>query len=414
MHRPFNLPAGATLIRNLISEIGSVADGRWLPRIPNPGTGGRHFWSSYFYTDSLIVPIPSHSHPFTLNCSRIAVHGGLKAFASEIMQAVMAEGYPCQAVVPVGFSAPPGVETLFTPASLAGSSNLSRLRPLKWLAYSRFQFPVAKSQRILCTTHHVLPGRSRQIVTVHDLRPYFFPDTAVQSFYFRHMLRRALHRCDGVLTVSETSRRLIAEIYNLPLERIAVVPNVIEVPHLLSEGAVVGDEPYLLIVGASWPHKNVESLLHRHALWSNHYSLTIVAGEGQYRTSLQQLTHTLGIESRVRFVANLAPEALHRLYVHCSAVIAPSRMEGFGLPPLEAMARRRPVIVADIPVFRELYGSNALYVKTEDTSSWKNAFEALPSVSSAALEAAQMQALSFSRERMATSLRDALQTFWGI
>lgn len=353
-------------------------------------------------------------YPFTLNCSRISAQGGLKTFACEIMQVLVAESYPCQAVVPAGFSAPPGVETIVTPASLAGASNLSLLRPVKWLAYSRFQFPIPKSQRILCTTHHVLPGRARQIVTIHDLRPYFFPDTATQSFYFRHMLRRALRHCDGVLTVSETSRQLIAETYKYPLEQIAIVPNVIEVPRPHLSRAAAGSEAYLLVVGASWPHKNIESLLSCHSLWSDSYALTIIAGEGQYRTSLTQLTQALGIAHRVQFLANIPVDELNRLYLNCSALIAPSRMEGFGLPPLEAMARRRPAIVADIPVFRELYGIHALYVNPEDSSSWKKVFEKLPHISSAALDAAQTHALSYNRQRMAAALRHALQTFWGI
>ncbi len=87
-------------------------------------------------------------------------------------------------------------------------------------------------------------------------------------------------------------------------------------------------------------------------------------------------------------------------------------MEGFGLPPLEAMARRRPVIVSDIPVFRELYGHHAIFVDTEDTSSWEKAFAALQSVSTPAIDAAQQHALTYNRTRMALSLKNALDKFW--
>ena len=129
-------------------------------------------------------------YPFVLNCSRAGLQGGLKTFANEIMGSVLAKGYPCRAVVPFGYQVPAGVEPIFTPASLGGSTDISLLRPIKWLAYSQFRFPVSKQQRVLGTTHQVLPGRGRQIVTVHDLRPYFYPDSSVQHFYFRHMLPR--------------------------------------------------------------------------------------------------------------------------------------------------------------------------------------------------------------------------------
>ncbi len=329
------------------------------------------------------------------------------------MKALSAEGYSYEAVVPSGFIAPPGVQSVSTPASLAGGSNLSLLRPIKWLAYSRFRFPVSKSKRVLCTTHHVLPGRRHQIVTVHDLRPYFFPDTPVQSFYFRHMLPRVLRSCDGILTVSETSRQLIATVYNIPLDRIAVVSNVIEPPK--GEGIHSSPDmhdPFLLVVGASWPHKNVESLLKQYTLWSSLYRVNIVAGNGQYRTSLEKLAQTLGITPSVRFLENISSEKLHQLYTDCSALIAPSRMEGFGLPPLEAMVRRRPVIVSDIPVFRELYGHHAIFVDTEDTASWERAFAALRTVSTRETDAAEQHALSYNRARMALSLKNAIQKFW--
>lgn len=350
--------------------------------------------------------------PFFLNCSRIGLEGGLKTFANELMQAMVSDGFACHAVLPTGYNVPPGVEAIFTPSSLAGGSNLSMLRPIKWLAYSRFGFPVAKHERVLSTTHQALPGRSRQIVTIHDLRPYFHPDTAVQRFYFHHMLPRALDRCDGILTVSETSKQLIEEVYGVSADRIAVVPNAIKRPAMISSLPVRSNEPYLLVVGASWPHKNIEALLLQHALWTGAYRLKIVSGHGQYRTQLEAMTVSLGIASHVEFLSGLASEELEVLYAGCSALIYPSRMEGFGLPPLEALARLRPAIVSDLPVFRELYGEHASYVELDRADSWQQAFAALDQSDPGRLLAAQEHALSYDRRRMARSLRAALTRFW--
>lgn len=351
--------------------------------------------------------------PFVLNCSRVGRQGGLKTFADEVMRSLLDEGWGCSAVVPAGYRVPTGAKPTYTPASLAGSSNLSLLRPMKWLAYSRFGFPVPKDQRVLCTTHHVLPGRSKQIVTVHDLRPYFLPDTPVQRFYFHHMLPRALNRCDGILTVSETSRQIIADVYSISLDRIAVVPNSIQPPPPYFEQRFPA-ERYLLAVGASWPHKNIAAVLAQHRLWADDYRFKVIAGKGQYREELEKMAHSLGVGHRLEFLSDVGTEALEELYAGCSALVYPSRMEGFGLPPLEAMARGCPVIVADIPVFRELYGSHALYVHTDSEASWQQAFADLATISPARMEAARIHAGNFTRLRLASALSEALHRFWSL
>ena len=330
------------------------------------------------------------------------------------MGATVKAGLPCHAVVPVGYTMPEGVTGVFTPASLAGASNLSLLRPIKWLAYSWFEFPVPADQRVLCTTHHVLPRRSKQIVTIHDLRPYFFPDTQIQRFYFHVMLRRALTRCDGILTVSESSRELIAETYGIELDRIAVVPNAVRQPRLSPSPYKENESPYLLAVGASWSHKNIESLLERHRLWASTYELKIVAGNGPYRRFLAELAARLGIAARVTFLSDISTDQLDLLYEQCAALVYPSVMEGFGLPPLEAMVRRRPAIVSDIPVFRELYGPHAIYVQSAREDSWEDALRRLATLDDKFLGAAQAHAQTYTRTRLGCALGRALSRFWSI
>ena len=354
------------------------------------------------------------SSPFVLNCSRVGRYGGLKTHADEVMRTVLAGGCGCRAVVPAGYIAPDGVDSIFTPASFAAAANLSLLRPIKWFIYSYFKFPIPERERVLCTTHHVIPGRLRQVVTIHDLRPYFLPDTAVQSFYFHHILPRALKHCDGIISASETSRKLIAEVYKIPLDRIAVVPLTVRQPEPFTLEPVLWSEPFLLVVGASWAHKNIETLLRQQALWSREYGLKIVGGKGPYRTRLEKLVSSLGISDRVEFLSDVSTGLLEQLYAGCSALVYPSKMEGFGLPPLEAMARRRPAIVADIPVFRELYGPHALFVQVERADSWQKSFAALPSIDSIQLDAAREHAATFNPSRMAHALSDALHRFWSL
>jgi glycosyltransferase involved in cell wall biosynthesis len=229
---------------------------------------------------------------------------------------------------------------------------------------------------------------------------------------FHRMLPLALNRCDGILTVSETSKELIHEAYRVSADRIAIVPNSVKRPPMTAGRSLPVAEPYFPMVGASWSHKNIEALLCQHALWTGTYRLKIVSGPGPTRTRLKQMAASLGISDRVEFLSGLAPQDLERLCAGCSALAYPSLMEGFDLPPLEAMARLRPAIVSDLPVFRELYGEYALYVRLDRSDSWQQAFAALKTIPSAHLAAAQKHALGYERQRMARSLRDAIGRFW--
>jgi glycosyltransferase involved in cell wall biosynthesis len=355
---------------------------------------------------------------FSLNCSRIGQVGGLRSFSSQVMSVVADEAHPTDAVLPDGVSAPAGIHEIRTPQFIGSTSSASLLRPLAWLAYSRFFFPVPSGRRILGTTHHVLPSHKHQIVTVHDLRPYFYPDTPLQKFYFHHLLPRALRNCEGILTVSETSRDLLMEVYGLPESSIRVVPNVIEVREPLPrERANYSDScvpDYLLMVGASMPHKNADEVLRTHRVWSTRYRLKIVAGGGKYQTSLRMLAKELSISDRVDFYDRVSEVELRTLYANCAAVVYPSKMEGFGLPPLEAMMHGRPAIVADIPIFREIYGEFAHFVKLGDEESWENAYSEIDNFEVNRAESALLHAKSFRRERMVQSLNSALQHFWGV
>lgn len=292
------------------------------------------------------------------------------------------------------------------------------LRPIAWLAYGRFRFPVSRAERILCTTHHVLPRHAHQIVTVHDLRPYFYPDSRVQSFYFHHLLPQALKRCEGVLTVSETSRQMLMDIYGLEGDKVRVVPNAVVVcssPRLESgvQSPNRTELEYLLMVGASWEHKNAEELLHMHRHWAMRFKLKIVAGAGAYLSKLERLAEELGIRDKIEFLTDVPDDRLQSLYAETAALVYPSKLEGFGLPPLEAMAHGRPVIVSDIPIFRELYGSFPYFVRLNDENSWGEAFRQLQEDDPADREQRIAHAKSFTINAMGSALQSALNHFWG-
>lgn len=346
-----------------------------------------------------------------LNASRIGKVGGLRSFAESLIRCF--EG--CPGVItqaPSGLNLSTDIPQRSVPGWLASSGRISVLKPVLWWLYSAVSVMDIQKAKILCTTHHVVPFRRQQIVTVHDLRPYYFPDTWVQSVYFRFLLPRALRKCDGILTVSETTKKLLVGVYGVDSTRIRVLYNIVDSEFFCPDPNIKVARSYLLSVGASWQHKNIAELLKMHVYWDGRYDLKIVASKGQYLDQLQELAKKLNLSGHIEFLTGISKETLRSLYRGCAALVYPSLMEGFGLPPLEAMSCGRPVVVSDSPLFRELFKDIPIYVTLGDAQSWKNSFAALESFSKDTLKAGVRLARTFSQARMRESLLRSLEYFW--
>jgi len=358
---------------------------------------------------------------FSVNASRIGSTGGLRTFAEAVLNCLNQKFEDVDVLISEGIPVPNGMKKIAVPNWLRSSPGVSRLRPLLWLAYSVFWSPIRRSRRVLSTTHHVLPFRRDQIVTVHDLRPYFEPDTWLQKAYFHILLPRALRRCDGILTVSNTSKQALISVYGIDSHKIYVVPNPVMKPSSIFEESENGrkpEKPYLLMIGASWKHKNANEVIDFHSLWQSKYRLKILAGAGKYRDQLRAQVAKLGLIDLVDFPDRSTKAQVEELYNGCEALIYPSRMEGFGIPPLEAMAFGKPAIVSNIAVFRELYGDVPFYVELGDRESWRRALAEIDVSRQNANEwrrkAGVGLAHSFSQENTCAALTLALEKIWGI
>jgi glycosyltransferase involved in cell wall biosynthesis len=348
-----------------------------------------------------------------INAARIGDVGGLRCFA-EALAGCFGSAGNALVVVPEGVQLQCGIAQGSTPKWLASSSRVSSLKPILWWIYGAAFFPARASTNILCSTHHVLPFREHQVVTVHDIRPYYYPDSWVQRLNFHFILPRALKSCDGVLTVSEATKKLLVSVYGLEPSRVYVVPNTVDSEFFTPRAdRVLSESPFLLGVGSSWKHKNIAELLKVHKCWAHKYRLKIVAGTGQYLESLKELSAVLEIKDRVEFLKDVPASRLRSLYQECSALVYPSIMEGFGLPPLEAMSCGRPVIVSDIPLFRELYGDTPIFVRLGDVTSWDQAFLDLGSITNERLQKGVHHARTFTQEKMKACLFSALERIWG-
>lgn len=272
------------------------------------------------------------------------------------------------------------VELILVPSWVTNTSRVSQLRPLLWFLYS-FWLSVKLSFRstkdtLVSTTHHAVPFIKNQVITIHDLRPYDYPDSIMQKVYFHLLLPRALMHCNHILTVSECVKGKIANYYNYPAECISVIYNAVDT-NVFS--ACTEKKGYLLAVGASWRHKNIDSLLKFSDTWIEDYDLVIIAGHTDYVRMLKNYVEMKNLDGKVSFRHNVAFSDLITLYQHASALIYPSLDEGFGIPPIEALSCLTPVVVSDIPIFHEVLSDAALYVNPNVADSWIRIFSVLGS-----------------------------------
>lgn len=349
----------------------------------------------------------------TVNMVRANAQGGLATFSRAVIGCLRAQGIACRVVANHSHAGWLGAEATYAPAVLGGTVQISRLRPLLWAVYAAM-FPAPRKMPVLCTTHHALPFHRRQVVTVHDLRPYLAPDSWLQRVYFRCFLPRALRRCDGILTVSETTRQALLSEFGVPGSKVFVVPNAVDLTSFRPSGRP--PEPYLLMVGANSRHKNLQEMLQFASVWSQRYRLKIVGEETRYLEMMKSSARRAGVDSEIDWLGEVSRADLIRLYQDCSAVVFPSTMEGFGLPPLEALACGRPAIVSDIPVFREVYGDSVLYITLGNRVSWQAAIANLQNgdLIAGMIKRGHDCAQRYTAESMGRALETALASIWSL
>lgn len=209
--------------------------------------------------------------------------------------------------------------------------------------------------------------KGKAVVTVHDLSFARFPEHADARNLSRLKRRFAysLERADAIITVSEFSRRELMELYGVKGERVTVIHNGISVP-AGEDRRRRFDFDYFLFVGTIEPRKNLETLLEawriikfrRGAAWG--CKLVIVGGTGWGCAPPSRQARDKGVEEDVVILDYMPNEALPSLYANAEALVYPSLYEGFGLPPLEAMARGTPVISSNAPALPEILGEAAL------------------------------------------------------
>jgi len=228
------------------------------------------------------------------------------------------------------------------------------------------------------------------VVTIHDCIHLRFPQdlpNRAAYYYARTFMTLAARRARRVLTVSQASKDDILRYLKVPATKVEVIYNALDerlaAPPTREDIARVRDRylltsPFVLYAGNIKPHKNVERLIEAFAILRrrigtegghgphDNVKLLIIGDDISKYPNLRRLVHRFQLHQYVRFLGFVSDEMLAVLYRLASLFVFPSLYEGFGLPPLEAMAAGAPVVCSNVSSLPEVVGDAALLIDPMD------------------------------------------------
>jgi glycosyltransferase involved in cell wall biosynthesis len=227
----------------------------------------------------------------------------------------------------------------------------------------------------------------RLVITVHDLTDVFTPlagDTPLVHTGRIFFARRALKRADRILAVSHSSKRELSRAFDVAEEKIEVIYNALDERFLREPMPADADRilerhavtyPFVLYAGNIKPQKNLPRLIEAFAVAKadllNHpeYSrlkLLLIGDSAEEHSDLRRAVLRSRLQDEVRFLGFVPHEVLRVFYSRARAFLFPSLYEGFGLPPLEAMAHGTPVLTSSVSSLPEVFADAALLVNPEN------------------------------------------------
>ena len=283
-----------------------------------------------------------------------------------------------------------------------------------------------KNAQIYHFFNYIVPPniKGKVITTIHDIAYLLYPETMDPKNLKRinDGIDYSIQRSDMIIAVSEYTKKMILEKYNIPDNKVEVVYNSFSVsdkyteyPDLKDKYSI--DNPYILYVGNLEPRKNIPRLIKAFSKLKKEnkisHSLVIV---GQKSWLFDEIFKTLedeGISDQVLFTGFVDNMDKTSFYRHADLFIYPSLYEGFGIPILEAMAMGTPVVCSDSSSMPEVGGDAAFYIDPLDIESIANGIETVlgnEDLKKSMIEKGYEQIKKFSWDESAEKLKTLYKT----
>jgi len=271
-------------------------------------------------------------------------------------------------------------------------------------------------------------GAFARLVTVHDAVPFVHPETHVwlTNFLFTSYIPRTLRFVDRIITASESSSRDIQRFFRVDAGRVTHIycgvdqrfrPQPPErVAAVLARYGV--DLPYLLVVGALQERKNLQTAFAAFARLKAEglpHRLVVVGRKAWKTEGLFRRLNELGLGEEVLLTGYVEDVDLPAFYTGAACFLFPSLYEGFGLPPLEAMACGTPVVASNSSSLPEVVGDAGILVDPHDVAGFADAVRSVieqPSLAGELRERGLAQAHEFTWERAAAAHVAAYHEAW--
>ena len=301
-------------------------------------------------------------------------------------------------------------------------STYSVTRQVTWpFVFSR----LSKKVDVCLFPHYNVPivgHPARSVVIVNDLIHFRFPSGFPLRVRApgRFLMRSALHKASRLVTISQHCRDDIIRWNPSAADKLSVItPGLSEVFRPLEEGERAdaqqrwgGMGPFLLTVGPAKPHKNLElavEVLAEVRRVQPNLKLIMVGAVGPGLRDLYRRAAALGVEEAVVGLGFLRDEYLRELYCMADAFLFPSKYEGFGIPPLEAIACGCPVVASSLTSIPEAVGDAGWLVDPGNKEEWVRAVtEAVVESKGQRLKAGRLWASGFSWDRTAEKLLEVV------